>query len=571
MAGLVPIRLGTATNSHSGPLASIPGDGEPATGFAAVLSGVFNPGTRPKTPSVAVKLFDAGFLNPGNGLESPAPAATKSSDPWPLNPEDESNTPQSAAAKPPGWGQVNAGDGPKMPPLTVMKSSGSRPFHPIPGAATTAPTGGRPDTSSNASTINGMAQSPQGALMPQPGSTASPGDDTGLDLGSLKLDENAQTSPEDARSVTALLSEADLTMPFGNTKDEGRHGETTAPVLPAVTSGKNRDGDSGSPVRGHRLSDETLVPAVCAAASRGVPDAASTCVGLAFQHPTGMVNIPATMLPPLSDTVVTSASDKRVATASDQVVATASQIKVGSGGMAVDPHRPAPADPGKAQPDSADHPAGATSPPAVLLTAVEPEKIVARSDAVPETPALTMRADVPQTSPAGTAPSALSQTDQAPLAAPADQVAPALVGILQKTDGQQSVTVRLQPAELGQVQIRIDQTVAGVAHIAITADRPETLQLLQHDEPRLQQVLDQAGVASTGRTVSFQVSGQEQIGATASRPDSMQTGAGASGQGQNGGAWRQNGDTPNDFGRSPDPDQGQNRPRWFRAGLDITA
>jgi hypothetical protein len=51
----------------------------------------------------------------------------------------------------------------------------------------------------------------------------------------------------------------------------------------------------------------------------------------------------------------------------------------------------------------------------------------------------------------------------------------------------------------------------------------------------------------------------------------MQTGTGASGQGQNGGAWRQNGDAPNDLGRSPNPDQGQNRPRWFRAGLDITA
>jgi flagellar hook-length control protein FliK len=142
---------------------------------------------------------------------------------------------------------------------------------------------------------------------------------------------------------------------------------------------------------------------------------------------------------------------------------------------------------------------------------------------------------------------------------------------LQKTDGQQSVTVHLQPAELGQVQIRVDQTVAGAAHIAITAERPETLQLLQREEPRLQQVLDQAGVLSSGRTVSFQVATPEQIGATASRPDSMETGAGASGQGQSGGAWRQNGDSQNDFGRGPGPDQGQNRPRWFRAGLDITA
>jgi flagellar hook-length control protein FliK len=164
-----------------------------------------------------------------------------------------------------------------------------------------------------------------------------------------------------------------------------------------------------------------------------------------------------------------------------------------------------------------------------------------------------------------------SGADKALPAAPADQIAPALVSVLQNPDGHQIVTVRLQPAELGQVQIRVDQTVMGAAHIAITAERPETLQLLQREEPRLQQLLDQAGVLSTGRTVSFQVATPEQIGATASRPDSMETGAGASGQGQSGGTWRQNEDAPNDFGRGPGADQGQNRPRWFRAGLDITA
>ena len=387
---------------------------------------------RQRLPSVAVKLSDAGFLDPGKGVEAPTSVATKSSNPWPVNPEDESNTPQSAVVKPPGSRQVHAEDEPKMPPLTTLKSSGPGPLHPIAGTAASTPTGGRPDASPNPSTIDGMAQSPQGALMPQRGSTGSPGDGSGPDLDFLKLDENAQispdkldetaqTSPEDARVATGLPSGAGLAMPLGNTKDEGRHGVTTAPVLPAVTSAKSRDGVSGSRVRGHRLSDEILVPAVRAAVSQGVPDAASTSVGLAFQQPAGMVNMPATVSPPLPDTVVTIASD--------QVVATASQIKVGGGGKPADPHQSAPADPGKTQPDSADHPAGATSPPAVLPAATE--KIVTRSDVVPETPAPTMRAEVPQTPLAGTAPTAVSQTDQAPPAAPAEQVAPALVAVLQ--------------------------------------------------------------------------------------------------------------------------------------------
>ena len=95
--------------------------------------------------------------------------------------------------------------------------------------------------------------------------------------------------------------------------------------------------------------------------------------------------------------------------------------------------------------------------------------------------------------------------------------------------------------------------------------------MLQRDEPRLQQVLDQAGVMSTGRTVSFQVSVPDQVGATASRPDSMAAGSGSSGQGQSGGAWRQSNDTWSGSGSGTDSDQGQARARWFRAGLDITA
>jgi flagellar hook-length control protein FliK len=178
---------------------------------------------------------------------------------------------------------------------------------------------------------------------------------------------------------------------------------------------------------------------------------------------------------------------------------------------------------------------------------------------------------MPQVPPSVTVASPPSPVDKVHPATPADQIAPALVGILQKNDGQQSVTIRLQPAELGQVQIRIDQTNAGAAHINIIAERPETLQLLQRDEPRLQQTLDQAGVLSSGRTVSFQVATPEQVGASASRPDSMETGSGTSGQGQSGGAWRQSGDSPNDFGRGSGTDQGQTRTRWFRAGLDITA
>jgi hypothetical protein len=344
-------------------------------------------------------------------------------------------------------------------------------------------------------------------------------------------------------------------LPPGVTREDGTQDETTVLDSSTAASGKNPAGRGGTHVKGHRLADEHPVPALQVEVGKAVPEVTLTPVADASQQPVATVCLPIPVPAPLSDTAPVIAS----------------QIKAGGGNKPGDPHRPAPFDEGKAQPDGTGHPVGDASPAALSLTAGEPEKFVVKSGTSSEVSALAIRGEVPQATLSGSASSQVSRADQAQPAAPADQIAPALVGILHKPDGQQSVTVRLQPAELGQVQIRIDQTGVGAAHIDITAERPETLQMLQRDEPRLQQVLDQAGVLTAGRTVSFQVSTPEQIGATASRPDSMETGAGASGQGQNGGAWRQNGDSANEFGRGPGPDQGQNRPRWFRAGLDITA
>jgi len=560
MAGLVPIQLSNATNGQTGPLASSAGA---VTGFAAVLFSLFNPGTGPTTPHEPVRVSKPDFSDPGNGPESPTSAAMKSADLWPLDPEGEPEAPCSAAVKPIAAGPLNSEVGPEMPPLVAVEASGSGLSNSAPGTGTRPSAGEEPVASPNAPSANRAAQRLRGTVVPQPASAVparltTPVDGGRPDQGPFKP-ENVQTPPDDANSATAVVSHAALAVPLGNgnTRDEGPQDEAATPLLPTASSGKNEGGVGGTHIRGHRLSGEHPLPEVQAQVNQSVPaDVAPTAVEPTLQQPTGPVSLPIQVTPPPP---------------SDPVVTVTSQIRVAGGDKSADPQRPVPVDPTKAQPLSADHPVGGASPPALSQTAAEPGKTVLKTGDVPETQAVIMRAEVPQTSTLGTNSAPPSRVDQAQPAAPADQMAPALVGILQRTDGQQSVTVRLQPAELGQVQIRIDQTVAGTAHIDITAERPETLQLLQRDEPRLQQILDQVGVLSTGRTVSFQVSAQEQIGAAASRPDSMETGAGASGQGQNGGAWRQNGDSPNDFGRSPDPDQGQSRPRWFRAGLDITA
>ena len=73
------------------------------------------------------------------------------------------------------------------------------------------------------------------------------------------------------------------------------------------------------------------------------------------------------------------------------------------------------------------------------------------------------------------------------------------------SDGSQQMTVRLHPAELGMVQVRIGSAVSGGTHIEITAENPSTLLALQRDQPQLHRTLDDAGIPAAGRTVTFHV------------------------------------------------------------------
>jgi hypothetical protein len=112
----------------------------------------------------------------------------------------------------------------------------------------------------------------------------------------------------------------------------------------------------------------------------------------------------------------------------------------------------------------------------------------------------------PAATPATTAaetPAAAAPTSGA--AAPAAQLAPALLTLAKAMDGSQQMTVRMQPADLGMVQVRIAHAASGGTQIEISAENPATLQALQRDQPQLHRTLDEAGVPVAGRTVTFHV------------------------------------------------------------------
>jgi flagellar hook-length control protein FliK len=134
--------------------------------------------------------------------------------------------------------------------------------------------------------------------------------------------------------------------------------------------------------------------------------------------------------------------------------------------------------------------------------------------------------------------------------------------------------MRLDPPELGHVQIRIDRPLDAPARVEITVERTETLTLLLRDQPQLQRALDQAGVPPDGRSVTFHVAtseaGQRSDGAPTSNPGTASSGL--AGDGSHG-ASRQGGSPT----RHGNPDDTETEfvqialPGWVRGGIDITA
>lgn len=92
------------------------------------------------------------------------------------------------------------------------------------------------------------------------------------------------------------------------------------------------------------------------------------------------------------------------------------------------------------------------------------------------------------------------------------------------SDGTSHVTIKLDPLELGQVQIRISRAADGTASVNVAVERPDTLATLQADLGHLHQALDRAGV-SDQRSVSFHLA-----------PPAAEQGSGSAPGGFSGGA-----------------------------------
>lgn len=155
--------------------------------------------------------------------------------------------------------------------------------------------------------------------------------------------------------------------------------------------------------------------------------------------------------------------------------------------------------------------------------------------------------------PASTAP-------HAPAGAAGAQVAPVMVSLVSNAAGTHRLVLRLDPPDLGRVEIHVIRTPDSGARVEITADRPATLALLHQDEPALHQALNNAGVPMDGRSLTMQLGS----------PGSQETGG--RGGGHRGAPLRRFGERDTSgSGLDAFLDLPAPTPRGIRAALDITA
>jgi flagellar hook-length control protein FliK len=89
-----------------------------------------------------------------------------------------------------------------------------------------------------------------------------------------------------------------------------------------------------------------------------------------------------------------------------------------------------------------------------------------------------------------------------------EQVSVQLTRALQ--DGQDRMTIRLHPAELGRIEVKLDMAADGRISASFSVDQPATLDLLQRDQKGLERALSDAGLKPDSSSLSFNLRGDGQ-------------------------------------------------------------
>jgi flagellar hook-length control protein FliK len=96
---------------------------------------------------------------------------------------------------------------------------------------------------------------------------------------------------------------------------------------------------------------------------------------------------------------------------------------------------------------------------------------------------------------------------------PSDEATFAALGVAiaaKSKDGEKQFDINMHPAELGRVDVRISVDAVGKAQAHLSAEHPQTLQLLQNDKATLERNLRDAGLDVANNGLSFSLKGEQQ-------------------------------------------------------------
>ncbi|HWA90448.1 MAG TPA: flagellar hook-length control protein FliK [Rhizomicrobium sp.] len=160
------------------------------------------------------------------------------------------------------------------------------------------------------------------------------------------------------------------------------------------------------------------------------------------------------------------------------------------------------------QPPSTDDAKPAPQP---AEAAPSPRQQQPQAQAQPQAPAAPAVAQVqapaaPQVAPAPETPQTQQQQPQPNIGVVAAQIA-AKAG-----QGAKLFEIRLDPPELGRVEVHLAVAHDGKAEATLYADRPETVALLQRDSQNLERALKDAGLELSNSSLNFSLKGEQRQG-----------------------------------------------------------
>ena len=107
----------------------------------------------------------------------------------------------------------------------------------------------------------------------------------------------------------------------------------------------------------------------------------------------------------------------------------------------------------------------------------------------------------------------LQVSQQTQHSTPSDDATFAALGVAiaaRSKDGEKQFDINMHPAELGRVDVRISVDADGKAQAHLSAEHPQTLQLLQNDNGTLELNLRDAGLDVANNGLSFSLKGEQQ-------------------------------------------------------------